>query len=65
MLEDNGYVDRIASDIDIAYAIENPPEDTRAWSRGQLISSKKVESIWWDKITLKDKTIIETKLIIN
>ena len=59
MLEDNGYVDRIASDIDIAYAIENPPEDTRAWSRGQLISSKKVESIWWDKITLKDKTIIE------
>jgi proteasome accessory factor A len=59
MLEDNGYVDRIASDIDIAYAIENPPEDTRAWARGRLISSKKVKSIWWNKITLKDETTIE------
>jgi proteasome accessory factor A len=59
MLEESGHIDRMVSDLDIAYAIENPPEDTRAWTRGKLISEKKVKDVRWEIITLKNKKEID------
>ena len=54
-LEENGYVDRMVSDLDIEYAIQNPPEDTRAWTRGNLISSKKIKYARWHKVIMKNE----------
>ena len=58
MLEEKEYVDRMVSDLDINYAIQNPPEDTRAWTRGNLISSKKINDVQWHKIIMKNETKI-------
>ena len=58
MLEEKEYVDRMVSDLDINYAIQNPPEDTRAWTRGNLISSKKINEVRWHKIIMKNETKI-------
>ena len=53
--ERSGQVDRVVSDDDIAFAIQHPPEDTRAWTRTQLLrraDRREVHKVDWDSVHL-------------
>lgn len=55
-LEESGLIEPIASESEIAAFIDNPPEDTRAWTRAMLLralNSDQVAHIDWDMIVLK------------
>jgi proteasome accessory factor A len=53
LLERQGKVERIVSDEEISRAIHNPPEDTRAYFRGQCLSryGNEVFGVNWDSIS--------------
>ncbi len=53
ILQNRGFVDRLISDEQIQHAVENAPEDTRAWMRGELVRRNNVSSADWDKISLR------------
>jgi len=53
VLQNNGLVERVVTDEQIEHAVENPPEDTRAYLRGELIRRNSIQSADWDKITLQ------------
>jgi proteasome accessory factor A len=50
-----GAVDRIIDDQLIRRALDNPPDDTRAWTRAQLLrmASNACEEVDWDVIRLR------------
>jgi len=51
-----GAVERIASEDAIAHFEENPPADTRAWTRAmvlRLAGAEAVESVEWDRIVFR------------
>jgi proteasome accessory factor A len=55
--ERSGFVERIASEDEIAYFTEHPPENTRAWTRGTLLrraGADAVEDVEWDWIRLRE-----------
>lgn len=52
ILQSKGMIDRMISDEQIEYAIENPPEDTRAYLRGELIRGNNILNSDWDKLSL-------------
>jgi proteasome accessory factor A len=53
MLERKGQVERIVTDEEIAHAIQNPPEDTRAYFRGRCLQryASQVFGVNWDSIS--------------
>lgn len=53
-LEASGRIRRLTTPEAVEHAVENPPEDTRAWLRGTLVSrfGEFVESASWDTIVL-------------
>jgi len=53
MLERKGQVERVVDDEEIALAVHNPPEDTRAYFRGQCLKrfSSQVFGVNWDSIS--------------
>ncbi len=53
-LEASGRIRRLTAPEAVENAVENPPEDTRAWLRGTLVSrfGEFVESASWDTIVL-------------
>ncbi|MGH0037605.1 MAG: depupylase/deamidase Dop [Myxococcota bacterium] len=53
MLERKGQVERIATDEEIARAVSNPPEDTRAYFRGRCLQryASQVFGVNWDSIS--------------
>ena len=61
MLERQGRVERIVSDDEITAAIHKPPEDTRAYFRGECLRRypRQVFGVNWDSISfsLDDKPI--------
>jgi proteasome accessory factor A len=52
LLERSGRVERIVSDADIEAAVEEPPEDTRAYFRGMCLKKFRSEvfSVNWDSL---------------
>jgi len=53
-----GAVDRIVSDEDIERSVNEPPEDTRAWTRSRLLriaGPERIEKVDWDEITFRLK----------
>jgi hypothetical protein len=51
-----GLVERFVADSEIERAMSSPPNDTRAWLRGTILShteSDKISDIDWDKIRWK------------
>lgn len=54
VLERNGEVERIVCDAEIEAAIDNPPEDTRAYLRGMCLKRfrQQVFSVSWDSLAL-------------
>jgi len=55
MLQNRGLVDRILTDEQIEHAIDNAPEDTRAWTRGELIKRYNISASDWDEISIQGK----------
>ncbi len=53
LLERQGKVERILTDAEIQYAIHHPPEDTRAYFRGECLRRypKEVFGVNWDSIS--------------
>jgi proteasome accessory factor A len=53
VLERSGAARRMLTDEDILYAMENPPEDTRAYFRGQCLKKFKQQifGVNWDSIS--------------
>ncbi len=54
--ERSGLVDAVASDDDIRRAIDEPPDDTRAWTRATLLrraGAARVEEIDWDRVGVR------------
>ena len=53
ILERNGVARRMLSDAEIAWAVDEPPEDTRAYFRGQCLKKFKhqIFGVNWDSIS--------------
>jgi proteasome accessory factor A len=53
VLERNGQVERVVDDEEITRAITHPPEDTRAYFRGQCLKryASEVFGVNWDSIS--------------
>src|SRR3990172_13275804 len=53
VLERQGHVERIVTDAEIAAAVHDPPEDTRAYFRGQCLKryAREVFGVNWDSIS--------------
>jgi len=53
VLERNGEVERIVNDEEIDTAVDEPPEDTRAYMRGMCLKKfrHQVFSVNWDSLT--------------
>ena len=57
-VEAAGGVDRLVSNATIDRAMREPPDDTRAWSRAQLLRqlpADQIESVNWDEIRLRPR----------
>ncbi|MDI6788204.1 MAG: proteasome accessory factor PafA2 family protein [Planctomycetota bacterium] len=55
-LQNQGLVERLIGDKDIKLAVNNPPQDTRAWLRGNILKSFPMDQIYridWDRGTVK------------
>jgi proteasome accessory factor A len=51
--ERDGSVDRVVSDEAIAYAVAEPPPDTRAWTRAHLLrlaGEAQIDRVDWDAV---------------
>jgi proteasome accessory factor A len=58
-LEETGLVDRVVGEAEIERAISEPPQDTRAWTRAQLLrlaGADRVDQVHWDRIRIRTKT---------
>ena len=53
MLQNNGLVDRLLTDEQIDHAVDNAPEDTRAWTRGELIKKYDISAADWDEVSIR------------
>ena len=53
LLERQGHVERIVTDVEIAAAVHDPPVDTRAYFRGQCLKryAREVFGVNWDSIS--------------
>jgi hypothetical protein len=54
--ERSGLVDAVVSDEDIRRAVDEPPDDTRAWTRAQLLrraGATRVDDIDWDRVGVR------------
>jgi proteasome accessory factor A len=54
--EDAGLVDCAVSHADIARAVGEPPDDTRAWTRAQILrraGERRIEDVDWDRIAVR------------
>jgi proteasome accessory factor A len=54
--EQDGLIDRVVSEDQLARALDEPPLDTRAWTRAALlrrVDSTRVEHIDWDKVAIR------------
>jgi proteasome accessory factor A len=54
--ERSGLIDTVVSDDDIGRAVEEPPDDTRAWTRAYLLrraGATRVEDIDWDRVDIR------------
>ncbi len=56
--EASGFTERLVPTERVEYFTENPPEDTRAWTRASLLRRAmsegiEVESVDWDRMTFK------------
>jgi hypothetical protein len=53
-LEESGMVEKLVSESEIEFCETHPPEDTRAWLRGNLIRTcDSVVSANWDRISIQ------------
>ncbi len=51
-LQKEGFVDRLVEDDQITYALDNPPNNTRAWARGKLVEKYKDKlNFNWDCVS--------------
>ena len=53
--ERNGLVERLVSDDRVSWLVDNPPENTRAWTRGTLLrqaGAAGVEDVNWDWVRI-------------
>jgi hypothetical protein len=53
--ESGGRVDRIVSDEDVTRAVENPPENTRAWTRAHVMrraGAGNIDQVDWDLVAV-------------
>jgi proteasome accessory factor A len=58
-LERDGHVLRVVSETEVEHARREPPEDTRAWTRAQLLrlsGDDRIDQVHWDRIHLKSRT---------
>jgi proteasome accessory factor A len=56
--ERNGQVDQVVTEQAITRACMEPPADTRAWTRAQLLrraGAERVDHVDWDRVALTDK----------
>jgi proteasome accessory factor A len=54
--EDSGIVERVVSEAEIQRFLQEPPEDTRAWTRAMLLrslSAERLSAVDWDRIKVK------------
>lgn len=54
--EQAGLVDVLVGEADVRRAVEEPPEDTRAWTRARLLrraGAERVEEIDWDRVGIR------------
>ncbi|MBW2292895.1 MAG: proteasome accessory factor PafA2 family protein [Deltaproteobacteria bacterium] len=54
--EEAGAVERVVSEDDVTRFIEEPPDDTRAWTRGQLLrllEPEQISSIDWHEVGVR------------
>ena len=63
-LEEQGLIRRLVTEEQIEYAIHHPPANTRAYFRGMVLKrfGNQVESIQWDRITLKSTDLGQNRL---
>ena len=63
-LEGQGLIRRLVTEEQIEYAIHHPPADTRAYFRGTVLKRfcDQVESIQWDRVTLKSTNVGQDRL---
>jgi proteasome accessory factor A len=56
-MEQAGLVDSIVTEDQIALRMVEPPEDTRAWTRGKLLDrfGPRITQVNWDRVMLADK----------
>ena len=55
-LDASGLIEPVASEAEIAAAVDTPPQDTRAWTRAMLLRALdpgQVVHVDWDRIVLK------------
>jgi proteasome accessory factor A len=58
-LERDGHVVRVVSESEIDRAGSEPPHDTRAWTRAQLLrlaGHERIDQVHWDRIRVKART---------
>lgn len=51
-----GLVDRVATEAEVARAVGDPPENTRAWTRAHLMrraGADKIDRVDWDLVTVR------------
>ena len=54
--ENNGFAERLVDDARIQHLTENPPDDTRAWTRAMLLRCGReshIDSVDWDSVGFK------------
>jgi Pup amidohydrolase len=52
LLQRKGLAERLVADDEISHAVNNPPEDTRAYLRGRLVTVPEVEWTDWRSIVV-------------
>jgi Pup amidohydrolase len=62
MMQSQGHVDRMLTDEQIVGRVFNPPENTRAWARGQLIKRGIVNKCDWHRMLVGES---DTQLVFR
>ena len=52
LLQRKGLAERLVTDDEISYAVNHPPEDTRAYLRGRLVTVPEVKWTDWKSIVV-------------
>jgi Pup amidohydrolase len=67
--ERDGVVERVVDDERIAHFVDNPPEDTRAWTRAMLLrlGEREAVRIDWDSMTFEiaDASGIRRRMVLD